>query len=409
MNIIDAIDDPEWWAPWFERGDWSAWRVFLAAVFALPMAAPELAIYRECTGRTKPPKTAAQEAWAICGRRAGKTRVMATVAAFLAVFRDWRPCLAPGEVATVMVLAKDRKQARVAMRYLRSLFIDHPKLAPLVERETEELLELANRVVVEVTTASFRSVRGYTVCALIADELAFWIDDEGSSNPAAEVIDALRPAMLTMPGALLMVATSPYAKRGPVWDTYRRYYGKSDPVLVWKAPTRRMNSQVPQKAIDAAYEKDPAAAAAEYGAEFRSDLESFIAREVVESVTVSNRHELPPAPGRRYVAFCDPSGGSSDAMTLAISHAEGKTVVLVVIRERRPPFSPDNVVKEFSSVMRAYDIRSVTGDRYGGEWPRERFRAHGVSYEPARTDKKRLLSKSAAAAKLRPRRTALRR
>jgi hypothetical protein len=25
----------------------------------------------------------------------------------------------------------------------------------------------------------------------------------------------------------------------------------------------------------------------------------------------------------------------------------------------------------------------VTGDRYGGEWPRERFREHGIAYEPA--------------------------
>jgi hypothetical protein len=25
----------------------------------------------------------------------------------------------------------------------------------------------------------------------------------------------------------------------------------------------------------------------------------------------------------------------------------------------------------------------VTGDRYAGEWPREAFRAHGISYEPA--------------------------
>ena len=241
-TILDAIDDPRWWQPWFARGEWSAWRAFLAATFALPMDEETLAIYRECTGRTAPPTQQATEAWAICGRRGGKTRVLATVAAWLATFVDWRPQLAPGEVATVMLIAANRKQARTALRYLRSLFLEHPMLAQLVQRETDDSLELTCRIVIEVTTASYRTTRGYTVVAVIADELAFWMVDEDSANPADEIIEALRPAMATMPGALLLVATSPYARRGPVWDTWRRHYGKDDdPVLVWKAPTRRMN------------------------------------------------------------------------------------------------------------------------------------------------------------------------
>ena len=31
--------------------------------------------------------------------------------------------------------------------------------------------------------------------------------------------------------------------------------------------------------------------------------------------------------------------------------------------------------------MLAYGITSVTGDRYGGEWPREQFRKHGIRYD----------------------------
>jgi hypothetical protein len=36
-------------------------------------------------------------------------------------------------------------------------------------------------------------------------------------------------------------------------------------------------------------------------------------------------------------------------MTLAIAHTEGKTQILDVIRERRPPFSPEAVVEERES------------------------------------------------------------
>lgn len=70
-------------------------------------------------------------------------------------------------------------------------------------------------------------------------------------------------------------------------------------------------------------------------------------------------------------------------MTLAVAHREGEKVVLDCVRERRPPFSPDEVVEEFATVLRSYGVATVRGDRYAGEWPRERFQKHGIRYEPA--------------------------
>lgn len=82
---------------------------------------------------------------------------------------------------------------------------------------------------------------------------------------------------ITPPGALLVCISSPYARRGALWDAYRRHYGQDgDPVLVWQADTRSMNPTVDERVIADAYEQDEAAAAAEYGAEFRRDVESFI-------------------------------------------------------------------------------------------------------------------------------------
>ena len=49
--------------------------------------------------------------------------------------------------------------------------------------------------------------------------------------------------------------------------------------------------------------------------------------------------------------------------------------------ERRPPFSPESVVEEFAALLESYGCFSVAGDRYAGEWPRERFAVHGVQYE----------------------------
>jgi hypothetical protein len=231
-----------------------------------------------------------------------------------------------------------------------------------------------------VATASYRSTRGYTLVAALLDELAFWPTDD-SAEPDFEVLGALRPGMATIPGAMLLCASSPYAQRGALYNAYRKHYGKDgDPILVWRASTRAMNPSVPQSVIDAALEADPSAAAAEYLAQFRTDVESYISRDVVDAAVVPGRHELPRVDGVRYVSFVDPSGGSNDAMTMAIAHLEGQHVVLDLIRERRPPFSPDHVVNEFSALLKAYGVGTVRGDRYGGLWPRERFAVHGVEY-----------------------------
>ena len=47
----------------------------------------------------------------------------------------------------------------------------------------------------------------------------------------------------------------------------------------------------------------------------------------------------------------------------------------------RPPFSPEQVVGEFATLLKSYRINAVTGDRYGGEWPREQFRKRHIAYE----------------------------
>ena len=85
----------------------------------------------------------------------------------------------------------------------------------------------------------------------------------------------------------------------------------------------------------------------------------------------------------RYVGFVDPSGGSSDSMTVTVAHWRGDQVILDAIREARAPFSLTTIVEDFAILLRSYGVTNVRGDRYAGEWPREAFRTHGITYEPA--------------------------
>jgi hypothetical protein len=384
VTLIDAMADPNLFAPWFrDPASWSAWRAFLSALFALPMLDEQLAIYKRCTGRAEPPTAPAAEGWLVCGRRAGKSFILALIAVFLATFYDYRRYLAPGERGSVIVIATNTRQARVIFRYVRALLTGIPMLRRMIERETADTFDLTDGVTIEVGTTSFKTVRGYTIVAALCDELAFWPTDD-SAEPDYEVLNALRPGMVTIPNAMLLCASSPYARRGALWDAHRRHFGKDDdPILVWHADTRTMNPTVPQRVIDEATERDPAWAAAEYGAQFRSDVQSFVSREAVEACVALGIRERAPLSGLRYSGFVDPSGGSADSMTLAVGHREDTVVVVDAVREVKPPFSPEDVVDEFATLLKRYRIVKVTGDRYAGEWPREQFRKLGISYKPA--------------------------
>jgi hypothetical protein len=112
-------------------------------------------------------------------------------------------------------------------------------------------------------------------------------------------------------------------------------------------------------------------------------IESLISIEAVRACISSGVYERGPQPDIFYRAFCDPSGGSVDSMTLAIGYKDyiKQAAVLDAIREVRAPFSPEDAVAEFARLSRDYHITKIEGDHYAGEWAVERFAKFGIQYE----------------------------
>jgi hypothetical protein len=379
VTVRDLMTDPDLFGSQFGGDSWAAWRALLAGFYGLPLDHAELELFLRITALPGPVHAALLELWLAVGRRGGKSQIAALVAVYEAAFKDYSDRLSPGEVATIMVLAQDRKQARTVMRYVSGLLHSNPMLERMIQREQQEFIELTNRTVIEVQTASFRAVRGYSVACVIADEIAFWRSDE-SANPDREIINALRPAMATLDGKLLALS-SPYSKRGELWNTYRRHYGKPGSILVAQAPTLTMNPSLPERVVDEAMERDPEAARAEYLAEFRSDLETFLLREVVDAAVRSGPMELPHDKQHRYFAFVDPAGGGQDEYCLAIGHKEGEDTVVDLVRARRGV--PAEITAGYAELLKSYRIRKVTGDKYAGSWPADEFEKHGIKYTPS--------------------------
>lgn len=359
---------------------WWGWRVYLSALFGLPMDEKQLAFYRKHTGRQDPPSKQPAESYVISGRRSGKTLTAALIAVFLACFRDYSGILAPGETGILMILSADRRQARTILGYINAL-LSVPLLNEMVLNRRKESIDLNNKIRLEIHTSSFKSTRGYTCVGVIADEVCFWETQEGSANPDTEVLAAVRPAMASVPNALLVAISSPYSKRGEMWTQYRQNWSQENPdCLVWQSDSRAMNPTLNPVTVAAAYVRDAASARAEFGANFRDDVETFISLEQLEERIVAGRRELPYRSDRTYVGFADPSGGRGDSFVLAIAHLENDKAILDLIREIQAPFSPEAAVEELSGICKAYKVSEIVGDSYGGDWARESFAKWGVNY-----------------------------
>ena len=376
FTMRQALDDPMLLGNILSGPSWECWRVMLIAIMGEALSDAERAIFAKFTAREREPGQRVEEAAFIIGRRGGKDRAMSVLVTYLAACCDYRDVLAPGERGLVLCLSADQRQGRITLDHIAANFEQSPILAQLVTSRTADALELSNRVIVEVRAVSYRRLRGITAVAIVASEVAFWHDDETSSNPAEEILAAVRPALSTTNGPLLMIST-PYRKAGVLWDIFDRHFGaKGLPsILVARGTTRDFNPTFPQAVIDRALERDAALNSAEYLVEWRSDLEAFVSREVVKGCVDAGVYERLPVNHTQYFAFVDPAGGSgTDSMTLAVSHRERNgMVVLDALREWRPPFNPNDVICEASELLKSYRITKITGDHYAGEWSASHF------------------------------------
>jgi terminase large subunit-like protein len=396
-TILEAIKDERllgrgFKKKWLKGDTWHAWRSFLSAVFALPFEDDgALEIYRKCSGRVDPPSAQFREAYLICGRRSGKSYLTAACATYIAAFRDYSQFLSPGEVGIVAIVAADKSQAAIILRYIKGFFQASAVLRSMVVSDLKETIALNNGIEIQILTADFRSVRGRTLCAALVDELAFLNAGDESANPDSAVLEALRPGLISIPDSILIGLSSPYAKRGELYRQFKENFGVNDsPVLIWKAASSLMNPSLSSLAIASAYLRDPVASASEFGGEFRSDLEGYLTEELIGGCVIRGRTSLPRLEGVDYVAFVDPSGGRNDSMTLGIAHQENEKAVLDVLLERAAPFSPEAITDEFVGMLKKFGISEVTGDKYGAEWCAEQFTKRGITYRPSERNRSQI-------------------
>jgi len=384
VAIDQALADPNILGTGFgSLATWRTWIAVLKAAFALPLDETEREAFAIVSGARCLPAERVRELWAIVGRRGGKSRVAAVLAAFIATCIDHRAKLAPGECGMVLVLAASRAQAKVVFAYVCGCLENSPILSQQVETVTADEIRLKDNIVVAVHSNSFRTVRGRTLLCAIFDEISYWRSDE-SANPDVETYRAVLPSLATTAGLLIGIS-SPYRRRGLLHDKHRDAFGQDDDdVLVVQGASTLFNPTLDNHVIDRARQSDPEAARAEWDAEFRSDLSAFLDDELIDTAIEPGRPlELPPRSEFTYSAFTDASAGRHDSFCIGIGHREGERIVADVIRGRSPPFDPATVAAEYAKLAKQYRCQEIVGDNYSGDWVVNAFRDAGIGYRRA--------------------------
>jgi hypothetical protein len=251
ISLRDALTDPHLLGHVLQGPSWLPWRVLLIAAMGEALTDDERPIFTKLTGRSAEPLQRVNELEAVVGRRGGKTTGMAALATYISACCDHSDALARGETGVLLCVAQASHVAKKLLDFIEANLSDSEILRQLIKSRTLDSIELTNNISIEVRPASFRKLRGPTYVGIIADELAYWFTDSSYANPDVEVIAAARPGLLTTRGPLIM-ASSPYAKMGVLWDTFRKHYGPDGApgVLVARGGTRDFNQTIPQAEID---------------------------------------------------------------------------------------------------------------------------------------------------------------
>jgi hypothetical protein len=384
-TMRQALEDPDLLGTILAGDTWKPWRIILIAAMGEPLNFWERRTFAKFTGGRKPPGKMVTELVAVAGRRGGKSRAASALACYLAALCDHTAVQAIGETLRVLFLAKDQKQAGVCFDYVSGIFDAVPLFRDMVANRTQDTITLNTGIALEVKAASASGLRGFTCVAVLADEAAHWHTDTSSANADSLILDAVRPSLATTGGPLLILS-SPFARKGEVFDLYDRHYGaKGDPgVLIVHGASRDFNASLPKAVVDRALQRNPIAARAEYLAEFRSDLEGYVSLDTLRSCT-GQFAERQPVAGIKYTGGIDFSGGSGeDSLALAFCHVEGDAddgqIVVDLVREWRPPFSPSEVIAEVAQLCEQYRVKTLIGDGYAKGFTSDGLWKHNIGY-----------------------------
>lgn len=380
LPLFQLVFDPNLLGGPFAAPTFAAHRALVAGTWGGPMTDAERVLWDRMTGGRAPLTHPPSLVVIVKSRRTGITQLIGGGIAPALALNDWPH--QPGEAPEFLYLGSDRQQAGIAHGRADGGLHASPLPASEVRNRTADRIELRNGNVLRVGTADNAAVRGVTLIGAAIDEACYVAG-------LPELLAALRPALATTGGPLILFST-PRGAHGPVYDLFRRHFGGSDPdVLVIRAHVQDFNPTISEAFLERQRELDPFLAPAEWDCVFISGLASMFDAPLVDGATRSEPRELPPVTISKaggpvvYHAGLDVSGGRADAAACAVTHREGRTVIVDACRRWPAPHDPAAVARDVAAFLAPYGLRSAVADHYGAELSRALYSEAGLALTAA--------------------------
>lgn len=329
---------------------------------------------------------------AVCGARAGKSYVLGALRLLYLALTVPLTTLAPGEVAVALIVAPDLRLARQVLRYALGAAEEVPSIKRLIASRTADgfTLERPDGGTVSVeclpATRGGSAVRGRSLVGAVLDESAFFRDDSYQVNDV-EVFRAVSPRVLR--GGQVVVASTPWAEAGLLFDFHKRNFGHPIDALCAHAPTLVLRDDEHTRSYVARERtRDPMNASREFDAEFMpAGVDTFFDARAIES-SIDTTLVLPtPLAEYTVVAVGADFGFRSDSSALVVVQRDADIYTVADLVELRPekdkPLAPSAVVAEFAKVATRYGATNIVADGHYRESISEHLNLHRVWLQAA--------------------------
>lgn len=325
---------------------------------------------------------------AVCGARGGKSYVVVALRLVHGMLvRDLRS-LAPGQRAVALIVAPNDKLRREVLNYARGAVRSKPELEAMVVEDSAEGFGMKRpdghvvRFETGVATAGGYGARGRALTDFALDECAFFRDNSFKVNDE-EIFRAGSARVL--PGGQTIVASTPWAEAGLLYNLHKRNFGKPQDAIVAHAPTLVLHdSEMTRTIVERERSRDPDNAKREFDAQFMTGGTTvFFESSSIDAALTDDA--FAPEPHDMIAAGGD-FGFRSDSSALLLVAMRGGTVHVFDGAEERPtegvPLKPSKTVAAFAKTI-AGRCSYLMADGHYREAISEHLEAQGLAYIPA--------------------------
>jgi hypothetical protein len=371
-------------------------RAIVRATYSFPPSAEDRATWKKLSAMSWPTGLLVRRLVLCVGRRGLKSTLDAALAVLELVWGGHERHAAPGSRIYAVIVAPLQSQSREVALVVRSVL---DRLAPLgVRHEARDLGGVPEIVVtapaspcekvITILTADATAVRGRAVCFAACDEAGFLPHAEVGLQTGEDILNALLPATVQFPDALVVLSSTPGA---PVGVFYRHVTKPPKDALVVRAPSFVTNPALDEARLREAI-ADPDVFAQEVLASRWGYRGSSFIDVPVRACVDPGRCSLGPRPGDFAIALDFAPLGDFTAIGVASSYYASDTVDVrhVVIEHlelhrgsKERPLRVEAVVEIAAALSRKWGRAPVVFDQFMRTEIEAGLSARGVQTEVA--------------------------